>query len=249
MIQFNLLPDVKLEYIKATYKRRIVTIFSFVIAGVFLLVFILMFLFVRVNQVKYMNDLDKDIDSGVAKLTENPDLDKILTIQNQLNKLPELHDRKVISSRLFDYMNQVTPNQASIASIDVDFEANSIILKGSADSIVTLNKFVDTLKFTDFKLEEEGNIAEGRAFNSVVLQSFSLESESNNPDTSEAVIYEIIFNFDPQIFKNTPVEGKLTESKVKLTVPKIITTRSETEKPANLFKEVPAEENQTDGGQ
>ena len=238
MIQFNLLPDVKLEYIKATYKRRIITLFSIIIAGAFLFVFILMFLFVRVNQTSRLSSLDDNIEESVTQLREeNPDLDKILTIQNQLNTLPRLHDQKVISSRLFDYLTQVTPEKALISSVDMDAEGYTMIIKGTADSIITINQFVDTLKFTDFKLEGNDTRAakDGRAFSSVVLQGFNLDPQGSTGDPRLALSYEISLNYDEAIFVNTAKDGKPLENAVKLTVPKIITTRSELQKPSSVF--------------
>lgn len=238
MIQFNLLPDVKLEYIKATYRKRIITLFCFITAGAFLAVFILMFLFVRVNQTSHLKDLDSDINSNVKKLRENPDLDKILTIQNQLNSLPNLHDQKVMSSRLFKYLAQVTPSQATVTDLDIDFDAKTVLLKGRADSTLTVNKFVDTLKFTEFKLEGEEGVQD-KAFSSVVLQNFTIDNKESNQASGDGTSYEIAFSYNDVIFKNTAKEGSAVANGVTLTVPKIITTRSETQKPANLFQPSP----------
>lgn len=246
MVQFNLLPDVKQQYIKAVYRRRMISLICFVLGGAFLVIFVLMFLFVRVNQTRHLSNLDKDIKNGVAKLQENKDLDKILTIQNQLNSLPALHDKKVMTSRVFDYLGQLTPNDASVTNLDLDVEGKKITVKGSANSIQTVNKFVDTLKFTDFKLEGDSP-KEGKAFSSVVLQSFTVGSQTTTGGAQTEVSYEINFLYDEAIFMNTAVEGSAVASSVKLTVPKIITTRSETQKPAELFQPSPA--TQPGGGQ
>lgn len=236
-IQFNLLPDVKQQYIKAVYRRRMVSVGSFVLGGFFLLIFILMFLYVRVNQTKNLSDLDKDIKNGVAKLHETKDLDKILTIQNQLASLPGLHDQKVMTSRVFEYLGQLTPAQATVSDLELDVEGKKISIKGSADSLATVNKFVDTLKFTDFKLEGDAP-KEGKAFSAVVLQNFSLGGGGTAGATTK-VTYEINFIYDETIFKNTAVDGSAIANSVKLTVPKIITTRSETQKPTDLFQASP----------
>lgn len=224
MIQFNLLPDVKLQYIKATYRKRLIIIFSIVSSVIFLVVFVLLFLLVRVNQPRHMSNLDKDIDKQVKILKEKPDIDRVLTIQNQLNSLPALHGQKVFGSRLFDYLTQLTPNDASIRNVEIDFEAKTIGLKGDAKDIITVNKFVDTLKFTDYKVSGDSP-KEGKAFSSVVLQSFSLGSGSQTDEAS----FDILVTYDEAIFSNTAQEGKATANGVTLTVPKITTTRSQTQ--------------------
>ena len=240
MVQFNLLPDVKQQYIKAVYRRRLITLVCVVVGVAFLVIFVLTFLFVRVNQTRHLSHLDKDIKIGVAKLQSNKDLDKILTVQNQLASLPELHKQKVMTSRIFEYLGQVTPNEANVSNVKLDVVNKKINLTGSANSLQTVNKFVDTLKFTDYKLIGD-EPKEGKAFSSVVLQSFVIGTPTAGLVNAE-VAYEISFIYDEVIFMNTATEGSAVVNSVKLTVPKIITTRSETQKPAELFQSTPTPE-------
>ena len=238
MIQFNLLPDVKLQYMKARYRQRLAVTISFLVSGFFLVVMVLLFFFVRVGQTHHMNSLSSDIEATTNQLKETQDLDKILTIQNQLNSLPALHNNKVISSRLFDYLVQLTPKQATISDATLDFELGTINIKGNADSLGTVNKFTDTLKFTDYK---SGGAAplEGKAFSNVVLKSFSITGPEAAGQANKQITYEIDLNFDPNIFANLLDEnGKSTD--LTLTIPNIISTRSE--KPASLFEAQPNEE-------
>ncbi len=237
-VQFNLLPDVKLEYIKATYRRRIISIVCFLVGGVFLVLFIFMFLLVRVNQPKHLSNLNEDIKSNVAELQSNKDLDKILTIQNQLNSLPDLHNKKVMASRLFDYLTQVTPANASISNVEVDYEAKTIKIKGDADSITTVNKFADTLKFTDYEKTSNGSDAKkDKAFSSVVLDNFSINSQQGSTanNANKSVSYAMNFAYNEAIFADYAKDSNPLNNDVKLVVPKVITTRSETEKPESLF--------------
>ncbi len=235
MIQFNLLPDVKQQYAKAVYRRRMISLACFIVGGAFLIIFILMFLFVRVNQTRHLANLDKDIKSGVSKLQENKDLDKVLTIQNQLGSLPQLHDKKVIVSRLFEYLGQITPNDATVSDVELDVETKKLNIKGTAIDFITVNKFLDTLKFTTYKVEG-ATPKEGNAFTSVVLQTFNLSPEDQGGTSGSKVSYQINFVYDEAIFMNTATEGDPLASSVKLTIPKIITTRSETQKPTELFQ-------------
>lgn len=244
MVQLNLLPDVKMEYIRAERRKRVVIGTSVLVAGGFLVLMILLFLFVRVGQKQHMSAVDKDIDAAVAQLQQNPDLDKVLTIQNQLASLPTLHNDKKITSRTFDYLRQMTPNKATISNVTLDFEANVLNIKGNADSLSTVNKFADTLKFTTYKLEGDAP-AEGNAFTNVVLKSFAVGEKGAAAATSSGaagdVTYELEMNFDLNIYTNSSpsTDGK---SPVKLTVPNIISTRSATQTPSNLFAPQPETE-------
>mgnify|MGYP001253910493 CR=1 FL=1 len=233
MIQFNLLPDVKLEYIKATYRRRIISFICFVVAGAFLFVFVMMFMFVRVNQTSQLKDLDDDISTNVEKLRETPDLDKILTIQNQLNSLPELHEQKIMASRFFDYVVKLNPANNKFTSVDMNLEEKTITLEGEADTTATVNKLTDTLKFAKYQiLDESASSSEEKpAFNSVVLQNFSINSATNN---TPSVTYELSFSYDDNIFKNTAIVGNPINNSVSIIIPSIISTPSEQLKPTNL---------------
>lgn len=218
MIQLNLLPDVKLEHIKAKRTKRFVILLSAGVSGSLLAIVILLFLTVNVFQKQHLSDLNSDIKKYSNELTSTPDINKVLTIQNQLNSLPGLHDTKPVATRIFPYMTQVTPDKLSIASIDLNFETNTMSIKGGADALSTINKFVDTLKFT--KYINGSDPAETKAFSEVVLASFGKDQAT--------ATYTVDFKFDPAIFDSA--------KDVKLVVPKIITTRSETEKPADLFQ-------------
>lgn len=237
MIQFNLLPDVKLEYIKSRRSKHTILVISLIVGGVSLGILILLFIYVGGIQKKSISDLTKDIKQKSTKLETTPDLDKILTIQNQVASLncadkaspnPEkcLHDQKPVTSRLFTYLPQLSPNTVSFSNLNIEFGTSTISIAGNADAISTVNKFVDTLKFTDYKVEgEEGTT---KAFSNVVLSSFGLNQEEKDPN--KRANYSITFTFDPKIFNST--------KNIKLVVPDIISTRSETEKPNALFDSV-----------
>ncbi len=228
MIQVNLLPNIKQEFVKSRRNKRLVVLGSSFLAAASLIVLILLFVVVQFVQHRYANDLSKDIASENSKLQAIPDLNKILTIQNQLDSLTSLHDQKPVVTRLPGYIKAITPAKVSIATLAVDLQANTINITGSADSVSTINKFVDTLKFTTYKSSDGSDT---NAFSSVVLTSFG-----NNEKGSS---YEITFLFDPIIFSS--------EATVKLNVPaNKITTRSETEKPEALFQPLPSK---SSGGQ
>lgn len=229
MIQFNLLPDVKMEYIKARSNKRMVIFIALATAAAALFILILLFLVVDVLQKKHLSDLNKDISKYSQQLKDTKDLDKILTIQNQLNSLTSLHDKKPVASRLSGYLSQITPAKVSISDLQVDFDASTIKLAGSADSLATVNQFVDTLKFTNYDTDTD----KGKpAFKNVVLAAFT-------PPSDGKASYNITLSFDSLIFSSA--------SNVKLVVPSQVTTRSEVEKPNSLFDTAPATTTPTGG--
>lgn len=219
MIQFNLLPDIKLQYIKAKRQQHLVVLAAVVSMVVAVSVFVLLLVVVHVLQKKNLSDLSADIKTSSQQLKDTPDLNKILTVQNQLKVLPQLHDKKAVASRVFKYMSQVTPTEATISKYEVDFDQNTMSIGGSAKDLNVVNKFTDTLKFTKY-VGNSGSSSKP-AFSDVVLSTFGRDSKG--------ATYTITLNFDPAIFQS--------DDEVSLTVPDIISTRSKVEKPGALFQE------------
>jgi hypothetical protein len=214
MIQFNLLPDVKLEYIKTRRTKRMVISVALIASGVALCIFLLLLVTVDFFQKKNISDLSDDIKTNASKLENTKDINKILTIQNQLIQLPKMHDDKAVASRTFGFIQQITPSQATISDLKIDYNAHTISIVGAAPSLTVVNTFTDTLKFTKY-LTADGTSKNLPAFSSVVLSSFSRDSN--------AAHFTITANYDQNIFTNT--------TNVTLTVPDISTTRSEIDQP------------------
>lgn len=218
MIQFNLLPDVKLEYMKAQSQKRLVVSISTIASIAAVSLFVILLLVVDVWQKKSMSDVNADINTNSSQLQNGTtNLNKILTVQNQLSALATLHNQKPVTSRLFGYITQITPAKAYISTLNVNFTLNTLTITGTADSAATVNTFVDTLKFTTYKTSNSSQAQ--NAFTQVVLSSQSI--------TSKSATYTINANFPPDIFSEA-------NDNVTLTVPQIITTRSVTDEP--VFK-------------
>lgn len=223
MIQFNLLPDVKLEYVKAKRTKRTVMLAAFTVTGLSIFIVVLLFLIVNVFQKQHISNLNSDIEKTTKELKSVQDLDKVLTVQNQLGALTKLHEEKPASNRLLDYLVQLTPAQAKISDVDVDYTEDTMTIAGTANNLETVNKYVDVLKFTTFTDGKD----QKPAFTGVVLTSFGVATAGAKGSTG-AVAYTIDFKFNETIFNNTKV--------VQLTIPNIISTRSITEKPTDLFE-------------
>jgi hypothetical protein len=210
MVQFNLLPDVKLEHVKSERTKRIVVTGALTLTALAVFIFMLLFLIVNVFQKNHLSNLDDDIKTKTAELQAIPDLDRVLTVQNQLNSLTTLHEQK-----------PATPKDAKVASVELDTDAQTMTISGSAGKLETINRFADILKFTDYTEGENKD----KAFSEVVLSDFGVGSTSRDDDRTS---YSITFKYKPVIFDNT--------KNVKLAVPAIISTRSVTERPTDLFE-------------
>lgn len=217
MIQFNLLPDVKIEYVRAKRIQRMVIGTSAILTVAAVGVTLLLASVVYGIQKKNLADMDDDIKSYTAQLQSTPDLDKIITIQNQLKAINGLHDQKVAASRIFQVATQVTPTGVTISDLTADFANNTFTITGGAPALDRVNAFTDSLKYAKFTSEE---LQSTKPFTDVVLTQFARNDA--------AATYSISCNFDPALF-----DGATPYS---LTVPNQISTGSVTGQPQEIFK-------------
>lgn len=225
MVQLNLLPDVKLQYIKAKHTKRFVVLVSSLVIVVSLSLLIIMLGFVYGVQKKHSNDLEHDIEKGIATIKSTPEIDKILTIQNQLQVVNTKHEEKPAAIRVLPYIAQMLPAGAKLTQLSTDFTGGTMNISGTTASINDTNKLVDTLKFAEYRTKKDDPNQEqtGKAFSEVVVVSYGADKTTST--------FSINMKFDPILFKNTET--------VELSVPSIVSTRSNTEKPNIEFIEKP----------
>jgi hypothetical protein len=208
---------------------------SSLIAIVSLVVFIMLLVYVDVVQKQHLNSLSRSITSEQNQLGSTGNLDKVLTIQNQLDALPDLDAHKPAVTRLFGDLIAVTPAAASISQLQITFTStqgstsnNTMQIEGNADTLLTINQFVDTLKFTVYNDSDSTSPTDPYAFTNVVLTSYGIQSTGDS--------FNISLNFNPAIFN-------IRDNKVTLHVPNKTTTRSITQLPTDLFQKNPSSSN------
>lgn len=224
-VQFNLLPDTKLAAVKSNRTRSLAVSIALIISAASAAIFLILLSTTGVIQKKQLSDADKTIAADTAKLQSMTGLDKMITVQNQLSTLVDLHKNKHISSRIFSYLPQVTPTQVSLGHLTMDFKANTMQIDGTADTQKSVNTFVDTLKFTTY-IVNTGDSPKS-AFPSVVESGFSIGAKN--------VSYSLNITFDPALFGNNILDSQGHPKAPTLQVPKLTTTRSVTDDPANLL--------------
>lgn len=174
MIELNLLPDVKQEFVHAQrlHRKIISAMILLIIVSVGLVALIAVNLYVV--QSVHERIVDGDIKNHTKQLQEQDNLTRDLTVQNQLAALSDLHKDKSIYSRLFDYLlvlNPKAPNSIKISQLKVDSETKTITIDGSAMNYKAVGVFKDTLEnaalttsqgsedsavFTDVQLSDVG---------------------------------------------------------------------------------------------
>jgi hypothetical protein len=236
MIQLNLLPEVKLEYIKAQRMRRVVTAVSIIVGSVAIVILVLLLGF-GIAQRKHISNINNDVSSETNTLENKPGIDQELTVQSQLTSINSLHAQEPATARLFNsYLDEITPEPVSLNDFSVDYSLKTITLTGSADSLATINQYVDTLKYTTFTTGN-AKASAGDAFNDVVLSNFGYDSQATNK--AQAASFTITLGYNQSIFDIT--------QNVSLSVPAITVTRAQVAQPGDLFKTAPTSSSTTSG--
>lgn len=189
MVQFNLLPDIKLQFIKAQRTKHLVTFISMVAGLIAVGLLLFSMSVVYLVQKNIIISLNKDIDKYSKQLKAIPSVDKMLTVQKQLNSLTGLHEKKPVMSRLFPYLQQLTPEAVSLDKLQIDNVANTISLGGTADSLDTVKVYTNALKAATYTVDTS---TAQKAFSEVVLSNFSRDAKGAN--------FTITAKFDPTLF-------------------------------------------------
>lgn len=232
MIQLNLLPDLKKEFIQSQKSKSLVISVSIIVTLAALGLSALFFVYVTFIQQVQVSVADNDIKNRTAELKKVQDIDKYLTIQNQLSALPELHGNKGSYSRLFDFLNVLNPsapNNVSLTNLQVLQADKAIQFSGNTKNFETLNIFVDTLKNAEvtYKTADGGEPVTEKMFSQVLVGSSDLSRIENNTLVSFVV---------RTIYKDSVFDAHNKEMTAK--IPNITTTQSVTQSPTQqLFND------------
>lgn len=150
MITLNLLPDIKNDYLKAKRSRDRVVAWSVVVGGSFAGLVVVALLIVGI-QWFIVDGTRNTIDDLSARLQNSEDITTVLTVQNQLQELPGLHENKPRATRLFSYLTTLTPNNTRLGAVEIDYENSQVEIRGTTETIRDLNILVDTFKAAQYR--------------------------------------------------------------------------------------------------
>lgn len=224
MIQFNLLPDIKQQYIKAQRTRRLISGISVLVTIVAVVLVVISYLGTEVVQKNRLSSANNNVQKDTAAIKNVPNLSSVLTVQSQLESLPSLDSQKHAASQLFTYLKQTTPNAAYINDLTIDFTQDTITITGTADTLDTVNTYVDTLKHAEYT--STNSSSPQPAFSAVTLSSFGRSDQGAQ--------YTITLTYDPNIFDITQT--------VNMNVPNVNVTRLGVANPNALFQDAPKDQ-------
>ncbi len=223
MIEINLIPDVKQELLRAQRMRT--TVISVAIATSIISVAIVALLLVYVYGIQFGRHvyLDAQIKSKAAELAQVEDLSEMVTIQNQLSKISDLNDQKIISSRLFDTLSAVLPpepNGVKVSQIDVNTEESVIRLEGQTRGFDSMEVFKKTVASAVIELPSQ---EEGTSTDQVFLASdINTSDVSFGEDTegNKVLRFVLSFTYADELFDSSvdtiaiklSINGNVTDS-------------------------------------
>ena len=231
MIEINLIPDVKQEYIHAKRVRTLVVSTAVLVGIVSVGIVVLMAVYLFGVQTVRSALADGDIKSKYEELSKVDDLEKTLTIQHQLTRIDELHDQKGIDSRFFNLLTAINPskpNQVSFSVARLNSDEETITLEGTAangyNAAEVLKKTIlsTSLSFRD----EDGNAQTAQLTDQVGMSNLSYGEDAEG---KKVLVFTMIFTYDPAFFSRS------SESAVIVRPDRQVVTDSFLRLPESLF--------------
>lgn len=221
MIEINLLPEVKKEFVRTQRTKR--TIISGIvlvsIASVALVGLLASYAFVGLPALQAQ--ADGDINSIAKSLKADKNLTRNLTLQNQLSILPELHAQKGDYTPLFDIMkslNPAAPNNVTISKLTIDAVNNTISIEGRTKDYNGIGVFRDTIKSATvaYTLRDADGETESKKglqlFSDVVFTDVGL----GKTDTGQQIAsFTVNATYDADVFSVLASNRKVTVPKQK----------------------------------
>jgi Tfp pilus assembly protein PilN len=240
MIELNLLPDVKKEFIRAQRTRNMVISGAIFVCIIAVGAIALLATTVYGAQTVWIKNLNKEITANHQIVEDKQEINKYLAVQSQLQSLDQTAQQRSVYSRLFDFLPQLNPAPPFNVTI-YDFvlakDTTTITMAGAADSFEAVNNFKYTLEQAQMSYTlEDGTTAQAPLFASVISGAPSLSSSSAG---KVQAIFDFTITFSSEAFDQSHKD-------IKISVPKLVTSDGDRNAPKELFGVDPQT---VDGGQ
>lgn len=206
MIQINLIPDIKKEYLRAR-RMRDLTISVSILVGLAaggLVVAMVLFLGTQALRESLADNAIKD---EYAKLEQIEGLSEMVTIQNQLSLISSQHESSTRDSRLFSVLQTINPprpNDVRFSSVQLIPETDTLELQGTAAAgYPAVEELVKTISSVNIRYDDEG--AENGRGETPLAQEVIIGDTSYGVDgENERILrFSVKVVYAPDLFKNT----------------------------------------------
>lgn len=223
MIEINLIPDVKREYLKTRALRNMV-ISTSILVGVGAIGLVVFLGVVFGGQLVAESIQDNSIKSEGKQLTSIEDLNKTVTIQQQLQLIDDQQTNKSINSRLFDVMaaiNPPAPNDVKISNLKMNPTDKTITIEGSAaNGYIALEVFKKTITNTMVQVRIDDEETKMPLADDIVAGETSF---GENAEGQRVLRFEFTFTYPDELFmvSKNPVSVITPASRVDVTDSKL----------------------------
>lgn len=204
MIEVNLVPDVKLELLKAQRQQRLVVSVSILVAIASVAIVVIMSGYAFGVQTVADTLADNGIKSESEKLSEVEGLSKSLTLQAQLDVLADVEADKHVTSRLFDILTVVVPtgtNKVDISRLDLDTDEGTIEIEAqAANGYEAMEVFTKTLAQTTLQYSQEDG---GDPTPIATEISLGEQSYGEDSDRNKVLRFSLSFTYAEDLFDST----------------------------------------------
>lgn len=231
MIEINLVPDVKQELIRANRVRASVISLSIIVALSAAGAVIVLSLYVFGAQALRSGLLDGSISDQYKKLQNVKDLDKALTVQQQVKSVADVYAATSVDSRLFDVLTTVVPAGTSITSFTLDTTAKTVTIEGQTAGYNNLDVLKKTILATKFVYQSKGDEATTPS-KSVPLATQVDDGDRNlgqDENGNQVLRFSISFAYPDELFSRNSISGQIVAPSV------TNATDSKLDIPASLF--------------
>jgi hypothetical protein len=203
MIQINLIPDVKQEFLKAEKARRMAISFSIIVILAAVGLAVLLGVLWGIQSVR--GALVQDgIKKEYATLSQVADVNDLVTIQNQLAHVDAIHQDKARDSRIFTILQAINPggrNSVLFSNIKLLPEDTAISLEGTAQNGYAA---VELLKKTIANTNLEYTV-DGETKSEPIADSVEVGESSLGEDGSGRVVlrFTLSFVYNKQLFSSS----------------------------------------------
>ena len=195
MIEVNLIPDVKREYLHAQRVRNTVISVSMLVAAAAAGTVIVLGL--ALGSLQFASgQADNAIKSKYKELSDKPDINDLLTIQNQLTQIDMISSNRGVNSRIFDTLSAVNPqapNNVTMSTVRYNASEKTITIEGS-----TAGGFnaVDALK----KTTKDSESAETPLSSSVRITNTAYAEDSGG---EKKLTFTLTFSYPEELLSNS----------------------------------------------
>ncbi len=239
MIQINLIPDIKREYLHARKMRDFAISISVIVSLLAILAVVIMALILGSQAIRE-SLADNAIKDEYASLSGVEDLNDMVTIQNQLSLISSQHQNKSMNSRLFSVLqaiNPPAPNDVQFNSVTLDPEESTLVFEGIAsagyNAVETLSKTIENTTI-EYMVSGSDTVETAEFASDVVVGETSYGLDSNN---QRVLRFKMTVTYTDDLFTN-----RIQSVVVKAPDNSIDVTDSKLRVPSSLFSAPAADE-------